>query len=143
MRSLVIKCTAGADEPERCSQAFTVAAAAIVSGAQVSLWLTGEAAWFGLPGRAEEFELPLAAPLSEARDLVLAQGSWSVTSLMAPPSPARQRSPRRSLPRAFRRSFTDPHPNNLQRMGAFLRNQDQTQGMIVLVVTTGGGAATS
>jgi predicted peroxiredoxin len=83
MRSLVIKCTAGADEPERCSQAFTVAAAAIVSGAQVSLWLTGEAAWFGLPGRAEEFELPLAAPLSEARDLVLAQGRLVVCSQCA------------------------------------------------------------
>lgn len=71
MRSLVIKCTAGANDAERCSQAFTVATAAIVSGARVSLWLTGEAAWFGVPGRAEEFELPLAGSLAEARDLVL------------------------------------------------------------------------
>lgn len=71
MRSLVIKCTAGADEPERCSQAFTVATAAIASGARVSLWLTGEAAWFGVPGKAEEFELPLAGSLAEARDLVV------------------------------------------------------------------------
>ena len=54
MRSLVIKCTAGAEDPERCNQAFTVAAAGVAAGAQVSLWLTGEAAWFGVPGRAED-----------------------------------------------------------------------------------------
>ena len=51
-RSLVIKVTAGKDDPERCNQAFTVAAAAVASGVPVSLWLTGESAWYGLPGRA-------------------------------------------------------------------------------------------
>ena len=75
MRSLVIKCTAGAEDAERCNQAFTVAAAAVAAGAEVSLWLTGEAAWFGVPGRAEEFELDLATPLAELRDIVLAGGS--------------------------------------------------------------------
>jgi predicted peroxiredoxin len=74
MRSLVIKCTAGADEPERCNQAFTVAAAGVAAGASVSLWLTGEAAWFGLPDRAELFELELATPLAELRDVVLEGG---------------------------------------------------------------------
>ena len=64
-KKLVIKVTAGADAPERCSQAFTVAAVAAASGVEVSLWLTGESAWFALPGRAEEFELPHAAPLPE------------------------------------------------------------------------------
>jgi len=64
-RKLVIKVTAGADAPERCSQAFTVAAVAAASGVEVSLWLTGESAWFALPGRAAEFELPHAAPLPE------------------------------------------------------------------------------
>ncbi|MGH3388762.1 MAG: DsrE family protein, partial [Actinomadura sp.] len=59
-RTLVIKATAGADGPERCNQAFTVAAAAVASGLSVSLWLTGEAAWYGLPGRAKELELPHA-----------------------------------------------------------------------------------
>ena len=83
MRSLVIKCTAGTDEAERCSQAFTVATTAIVSGADVSLWLTGEAAWFGAPGRAEEFALPLAGSLAEARDLVLASGDLVVCSQCA------------------------------------------------------------
>lgn len=83
MRSLVIKCTAGADDPERCNQAFTVAAAAVAAGADVSLWLTGEAAWFGVPGRAEEFALPLAGSLAESRDLVLEQGRLVVCSQCA------------------------------------------------------------
>ncbi|WP_426565221.1 DsrE family protein [Angustibacter sp. McL0619] len=73
-RSLVVKVTVGADEPERCSQAFTVAATAVAAGAQVSLWLTGEAAWFALPGRAEQFELPHAAPLDGLLQAVLAEG---------------------------------------------------------------------
>ena len=60
-RPLVVKVTAGADDPERCNQGFTVAATAVAAGADVSLWLTGEAAWFGVPGRAEEFALPHAA----------------------------------------------------------------------------------
>jgi predicted peroxiredoxin len=83
MRSLVIKCTAGADEPERCSQAFTVATAAIASGADVTLWLTGEAAWLAVPGRAEEFELALAGSLAESRDLVLEAGTLIVCSQCA------------------------------------------------------------
>ncbi|MFC6578293.1 DsrE family protein [Planomonospora parontospora] len=73
-RSLVIKVTAGADAPERCNQAFTVAAAALASGVPVSLWLTGEASWFALPGRAEEFTLPHAARLGDLLDAVLAAG---------------------------------------------------------------------
>lgn len=83
MRSLVIKCTAGAEDAERCNQAFTVATAAIISGAEVSLWLTGEAAWFGVPGRAEEFELDLAASLAEARDLVAGSGDLVVCAQCA------------------------------------------------------------
>ena len=83
MRSLVIKCTAGAEDPERCNQAFTVATAAIASGAQVTLWLTGEAVWFGVPGRAEEFDLPLAGSLAEARDLVVEDGELIVCSQCA------------------------------------------------------------
>ena len=63
-RPLVVKVTCGAEDPERCNQGFTVAATAVAAGAEVSLWLTGEAAWFGVPGRAEEFTLPLATPLA-------------------------------------------------------------------------------
>ncbi|MFG1696749.1 DsrE family protein [Nonomuraea sp. NPDC049309] len=73
-RSLVIKVTAGADAPERCNQAFTVATAALASGVDVSLWLTGESAWFALPGRAKEFSLPHAAPLTDLLDALLAGG---------------------------------------------------------------------
>lgn len=83
MRDLVIKCTVGAEAPERCNQAFTVAAAAVAAGARVSLWLTGEAAWFAVPGRAEELSLDLAVPLAELRDLVLADGSLTVCSQCA------------------------------------------------------------
>jgi predicted peroxiredoxin len=71
VRNLVIKVTAGADAPERCSQAFTVAATAVAAGVDVSLWLTGEAAWFALPGRAAEFTLPHAAPLVDLLDALL------------------------------------------------------------------------
>ncbi|WP_198153973.1 DsrE family protein [Catenuloplanes japonicus] len=73
-RSLVIKVTAGADSPERCAQAFTVAATAVAAGVDVSLWLTGESAWFALPGRAAEFRLPHSAPLPDLLDAVLAGG---------------------------------------------------------------------
>ncbi|GAA0626542.1 DsrE family protein [Streptomyces crystallinus] len=73
-KKLVLKVTAGADAPERCSQAFTVAAVAVASGIEVSLWLTGESSWFALPGRAAEFELPHAAPLPDLIDGILAGG---------------------------------------------------------------------
>ena len=56
-RTLVIKVTAGKDEPERSGQALNVAATALASGVAVSLWLTGESAWFALPGRAGEVVL--------------------------------------------------------------------------------------
>lgn len=79
----MIKCTVGVEEAERLSQAFTVATAALVSGAEVSLWLTGEAAWIAVPGRAEEFRLPLAGSLAEARDLVLESGDLVVCAQCA------------------------------------------------------------
>jgi len=83
MRALRIKVTCGAEDPERCNQAFTVAAAAIASGADVGLWLTGESAWFGVPGRAEEFDLPLATPLAQLRDAVIAGGQLTVCTQCA------------------------------------------------------------
>ncbi|GAB3793806.1 DsrE family protein [Nocardioides ungokensis] len=73
-RTLVVKVTCGSEDPERCNQAFTVAASAVAAGAVVSLWLTGEAAWFALPGRAAEFSLPLAAPLDSLLDTVVVGG---------------------------------------------------------------------
>jgi predicted peroxiredoxin len=82
-RNLVIKVTAGKDEPERCNQAFTVAATAVASGVPVSLWLTGEAAWFALPGRADDFALPHAAPLADLLASVLALGTVTVCTQCA------------------------------------------------------------
>ena len=73
-RLLVVKATASADAPERCSQAFTVASTAAASGVDVSFWLTGESAWFALPGRAAEFELPHAAPLPDLLGLLVDTG---------------------------------------------------------------------
>jgi len=83
VRPLVVKVTCGADDPERCNQGFTVAATALAASAQVSLWLTGEAAWFGVPGRAEAFSLPLATPLAELLQAVVAGGQVTVCSQCA------------------------------------------------------------
>jgi predicted peroxiredoxin len=82
-RTLVVKVTCGDDDAERCNQAFTVAASAVAAGAEVSLWLTGEAAWFALPGRAEDFSLPLATPLADLLEAVAAGGSVTVCSQCA------------------------------------------------------------
>lgn len=82
-RTLVVKATAGTDAPERCAQAFTVAATAVAADARVSLWLTGESAWFAVPGRAEEFELPHSAPLPDLLAAVLAGGTVTLCTQCA------------------------------------------------------------
>nr|WP_225224426.1 DsrE family protein [Cellulomonas sp. JH27-2] len=71
------------DRPEACNQAFTVAAAAVAAGADVSLWLTGEAAWFGVPGRAAELTLEHATPLADLLDVVLEGGRVTVCTQCA------------------------------------------------------------
>lgn len=81
--TLVIKVTAGENDPERCNQAFTVAAAAIASGVDVSMWLTGESAWFALPGRAAEFKLPHAAPLEELLGIIISGGAVTLCTQCA------------------------------------------------------------
>lgn len=82
-RTLVVKVTAGSDAPERCAQAFTVAATAVASGVTVSLWLTGESTWFALPGRAAQFSLPHSAPLPDLLAAVLAGGRVTVCTQCA------------------------------------------------------------
>jgi len=82
-RDLVVKVTCGDDDPERANQAFIVAAAAVAAGSRVSLWLSGEAAWYAVPGRAEAFDLPLATPLAQLRDAVLAGGTLTLCSQCA------------------------------------------------------------
>ena len=82
-RTLVVKVTCGREDPERCNQGFTVAATAVAAGVTVSLWLTGEAAWFAIPGRAEEFSLPHAAPLADLLSAVATGGQVTVCSQCA------------------------------------------------------------
>jgi predicted peroxiredoxin len=82
-RRLVVKVTSGQEAPERLSQAVTVAATAVASGVPVSLWLTGEASWLAVPGRAEQVVLPHAAPLAELRDLLLASARVTVCTQCA------------------------------------------------------------
>lgn len=82
-RALVVKVTAGSDAPERCSQAFTVAATAAAAGVEVSLWLTGESAEFALPGRAAGFVLEQSAPLQDLLAAVLAAGSVTLCTQCA------------------------------------------------------------
>jgi predicted peroxiredoxin len=77
-RELVVKVTCGIEAPERCNQGFTVAATAAAAGVPVSVWLTGEAAWLAVPGRAAELELPLATPLPELIETILAAGTLTV-----------------------------------------------------------------
>ena len=83
--TLVIKVTAGKDEPERSGQALNVAATALASGVAVSLWLTGEAAWFALPGRAAEVMLDHSPPLGDLLASVLAGGTVTLHSVCRPP----------------------------------------------------------
>ncbi len=52
---LVVKVTCGVEAPERLNQALTVAATAVAGGVEVSLWLTGDATWLAVPGRAESW----------------------------------------------------------------------------------------
>jgi predicted peroxiredoxin len=82
-RNLVLKLTAGKDEPERCNQALTVAAAAAVSGATVSLWLTGESSWFALPDGCPDLQLPHATPLPELLATVLKNGTVTLCTQCA------------------------------------------------------------
>ena len=81
--SLVVKATAGKNDPERCNQAFTVAAAAIAGGVPVSLWLTGEATLLALPGQADTVRLAYASPLGDLLDAVLRGGSVTVCTQCA------------------------------------------------------------
>jgi predicted peroxiredoxin len=81
--ALVVKATARKNDPERCNQAFTVAATAVASGVPVSLWLTGEATLLALPGQADDFRLPYATPLGELLETILKSGSVTVCTQCA------------------------------------------------------------
>ena len=64
-RSLVVKITCGAEASERANQAWTVAAMGVAAGAEVTVWLTGEAVWFATADRQPDLALPFATPVAE------------------------------------------------------------------------------
>ena len=64
-RSLIVKITCGAEAAERANQAWTVAAMGVAAGAEVTVWLTGEAVWFGTVDRQPDLALPFATPVAE------------------------------------------------------------------------------
>jgi len=82
-RPLVVKVTCGADDPERLSQALTVAATAVASGVDVSLWLTGDAAWLGVAGRVPDLALTHSVPLVDLVAAVLGGGRVTVCTQCA------------------------------------------------------------
>lgn len=82
-RSLLIKITCGAEAAERANQAWTVAAMGVAAGASVSVWLTGEAVWFAVPGRQPDLELPYATPVNELIETVRLGGAITVCTQCA------------------------------------------------------------
>jgi predicted peroxiredoxin len=82
-KKLVIKILTGLNDPERTVQAFTVAASAIASGVDVSLWLTSDASDFALPGKAAKLTLAHAAPLEELLQSVLENGTVTLCTQCA------------------------------------------------------------
>ena len=82
-RTLVVKITCGAEAAERANQGWTVAAMGIAAGAPVTVWLTGEAVWFAVPGRQPELALPHATPVAELVETVRSAGQIRVCSQCA------------------------------------------------------------
>jgi predicted peroxiredoxin len=82
-RALLIKITCGAEAAERANQAWTVAAMGVAAGASVSVWLTGDAVWFAVPGRQPDLELPYATPVAELIEAVRLSGSITVCTQCA------------------------------------------------------------
>jgi predicted peroxiredoxin len=82
-RSLAVKLTCGAEAPERANQALTVAASAVAADADVSLWLTGEAVWFGVRDRCPDLGLEHASAASALVEAVRAGGEVTVCSQCA------------------------------------------------------------
>lgn len=86
MQRLIVKLTSGTTAPgdaERCAQALTVAATAISVGADVSVWLTGDASWFAVAGREPRADLAGSADLLELRDAIISGGSLTVCTQCA------------------------------------------------------------
>ena len=72
MRPLLVKITVGDDAPERCLQGLTVAAVAVAAGAEVSLWLAGQAVHLVA---GADLTVPGSPPASQLLDTLLAGGT--------------------------------------------------------------------
>ena len=55
----------------------------VAAGASVSVWLTGEAVWFAVPGRQPDLELPYATPVAELVETVRHGGAITVCTQCA------------------------------------------------------------
>lgn len=82
-RPLAVKITCGAEAAERANQGLTVSAAAVAAGAEVSLWLTGDAVWFGVLDRCPDLGLEHATAASDLVDAVRTGGQITVCSQCA------------------------------------------------------------
>lgn len=80
---LLIKITCGAEAAERANQGWTVAAMGVTAGAQTTVWLTGEAVWFAVPGRQPDLALPHATPVAELVETVRTAGRLVVCTQCA------------------------------------------------------------
>ena len=82
-RQLLVKVTCGADDADRANQGLTVAAMGVAAGAEVSLWLTGEAVWFAVTGRNVDLGLPGATPAAELMEALISAARVTVCSQCA------------------------------------------------------------
>ena len=82
-RPLAVKLTCGAEAAERANQALTVAASAVALGAEVSLWLTGEAVWFAVRDRVPDLGLEHAMTAEQLLATIRAGGDVTVCTQCA------------------------------------------------------------
>lgn len=80
---LIVKITCGTEAAERANQAWTVATMGVAAGAEVSVWLTGEAVWFAVRGRQPDLDLAHAPPVSELIETVRTNGAIYVCTQCA------------------------------------------------------------
>lgn len=77
-RSLVVKVTAGLDDPERAHIGCNVAVVALASGLDAHLVLAIDGVHLARPGVAEQLELAEAPPLAELLEALYAGGTVMV-----------------------------------------------------------------
>lgn len=82
-RPLVLKVTVGAEAPEKCLQALTVAVSAVASGNAVSLWLSGEAVWLATGDQNRDIHAELSPPALTLLEELLGNADIKVCSQCA------------------------------------------------------------